>query len=566
MYEQYYGLTTKPFRLTPDPSFLYDSAPHKRALSYLRYGIYCGEGFVTLSGAPGTGKTTLLKQILSELPEEVVVAKLVTTQLGADDTLRYVAAALGLEFEALTKAGLLNAIEGFLREQARNGRRVLVIVDEAQHLSVDALEELRMLTNFQEGDRTLLQCFLIGQEALQELLDSPSMEQLRQRVVASCQLEPLQGSETVAYIEHRLARAGWRGEEPLFTFGAYELIHRHSGGNPRLINALCDRVLLRGYLEEVRPLDENLTLQVIEEMGTFGDDGKAALEMLHQTREAIREVRRTLKVVDSGAALDDVVAGEEAPSARLQTVAEPPVNDAAGRIEEAGPVVADGGRGGASRPAPGPEKGAGEKRPGPDSYIEAAIDRMAPAAGEASEPAPVAPAATVAESAPPAAQAPEEVDASPYFGPRSGERSESVAVVDQEMASAPPVAVEAPAVRKISSEEKPSLLERIKTQLPNIGIGVIVVGLLAMILLPSESPRIYEPEPLAPPAEPRVPAQKPATAAPPAPEVVPSWREERNAAPSRPEPSGPTVTPQSPLPEEAEGAAAPLASPAPGVN
>ena len=211
MYESFYGLNAKPFQLSPDPRFFYGSKGHKRAAAYLDYGLSLGEGFIVITGEVGAGKTTLVRSMLKKLESEnVVAAQLVSTQLDADDTLRMVAASFGLEAEGISKSSLLKKIEGFLQASQRQGKRALLLVDEAQNLSQRAVEELRMLSNFQSGDKPLLQSFLLGQPEFRKTLQNENMQQLRQRVIASYHLGPMEAPETRAYIEHRLKTAGWR--------------------------------------------------------------------------------------------------------------------------------------------------------------------------------------------------------------------------------------------------------------------------------------------------------------------------------------------------------------------
>jgi general secretion pathway protein A len=266
MYESFYRLSHRPFQLSPDPRFFFASRGHKRAMSYLRYGLNQGEGFIIITGDIGTGKTTLVRSLFAELSSEnIVAAQMVTTQLEADDTLRMVAASFGLAHEAVSKATLLKNLEAFLVARAREGRRVLLVVDEAQNLPSRSLEELRMLSNFQVGERPLLQSFLLGQEEFRKTLQSEGLEQLRQRVIAAYHLTPLDADETKAYIEHRLRLVGWAGD-PLITDAAHAEIHRLTYGIPRRINSMCDRLLLFGYLEELHELDETTVRKVAEEM------------------------------------------------------------------------------------------------------------------------------------------------------------------------------------------------------------------------------------------------------------------------------------------------------------
>ncbi|MGF1529318.1 MAG: XrtA/PEP-CTERM system-associated ATPase [Candidatus Competibacterales bacterium] len=263
MYIDYYGYSALPFQLNPDPQFFFNSSCHRRALSYLRYGLSRREGFIVITGGIGMGKTTLVKSLLRELdPATTVAAQLVTTQLDADDLLRMVCASLGLSFENASKASLLNQLEGFLRRCADEGRRALLLVDEAQNLPMSALEELRMLSNF-GSDQPFLQSFLLGQVEFRELLAAPSLEQLRQRVIAACHLTPLNALETREYIEHRLGVVGWNGENPIIDPEAFGAVYQRTGGIPRRINLFCDRLLLYGFLEE-RP---SLTLQVVAVVG-----------------------------------------------------------------------------------------------------------------------------------------------------------------------------------------------------------------------------------------------------------------------------------------------------------
>src|SRR5690348_13303535 len=248
MYESFYGLTGKPFQLNPDPAFYFGSRGHKRAFAYLQYGVYQGEGFIVITGEIGAGKTTLVRNLFENLDRaRLVAAQLVSTQLDADDMLRTVAVAFGLPVKAVDKASLLASLEAFLCQLAVGKKRALLVVDEAQNLTPRAIEELRMLSNFQLGDQALLQSFLVGQPELRTMMQSAQMQQLRQRVIASYHLGPMDRAETQAYIEHRLAHVGWKGD-PRFETAALDLIHQASGGIPRRINTLCNRLLLAGFL------------------------------------------------------------------------------------------------------------------------------------------------------------------------------------------------------------------------------------------------------------------------------------------------------------------------------
>lgn len=248
MYESYFGLTGAPFLLNPDPSFFFDSRGHSSALSYLKFGLYQAEGFIVVTGDIGAGKTTLVRTLLNDIDnDKVVAAQLVSTQLEAGDLLRSAIAAFGIPLKGNTKAELISTLEAYLTLLATQNKRAVLIVDEAQNLSRDAIEELRMLSNFQFGNQALLQSFLIGQPELRDMLLSRSLEQLRQRVIASYHLGPMDREETRRYVEHRLRKVGWC-DHPHFHDDAFDEIYQWTSGIPRRINLLCNRLLLATFL------------------------------------------------------------------------------------------------------------------------------------------------------------------------------------------------------------------------------------------------------------------------------------------------------------------------------
>lgn len=267
MYDQFYGFEGRPFQLTPDPIFYFESITHRKALSYLGYGLAQGEGFIVITGDIGSGKTTLVSHLMATIDTARLTAStIVTSQLDGDDLIKMAANSFGIDVAGFDKASALNAIEKFLHSEARAGRRCLLVVDEAQNLSIDALEELRMLSNFQLGSTALLQIFLLGQPEFRDLVhNSSKLEQLRQRIIATHHLEPMDSDEVEPYIEHRLKCAGWNGN-PSFNDDAFEEMYEETNGVPRQLNTLMQRVLLMGAVEELHIIDGNMIKAVIADM------------------------------------------------------------------------------------------------------------------------------------------------------------------------------------------------------------------------------------------------------------------------------------------------------------
>jgi general secretion pathway protein A len=251
MYTSFYKLRAEPFLLTPDERFYFESSVHSQAMAHLTYGLKRGEGFIVITGDVGAGKTTLVKRLIATVdPTKVIAAHVVTTMLSGHDLLRMVASAFGLKDLPADKSGILLRLQEFFDITHRQGRRALLIVDEAQNLSEGALEELRMLSNFQVQNAAPFQSFLVGQPQFRRIIASPDLEQLRQRVIASYHLGPLNSLESGNYVLHRLKQVGWNGD-PSFPMSAIGAIHQHTGGIPRRINALGNRLMILGYLDEL---------------------------------------------------------------------------------------------------------------------------------------------------------------------------------------------------------------------------------------------------------------------------------------------------------------------------
>ncbi len=266
MYESYFGLSGKPFKLSPDPQFFYGSPHHSKAISYLRYGLELGEGFIVITGPIGTGKTTIARSLLASLDDSITAIQISTTRLNPEALVTMVAANFGLQVEGLGKADTLRRLESFLNNLHRQGRRALLVIDEAQNLSSETIEELRMLSNFQVDDKPLIQSFLLGQEELKPIIELPEMEQFRQRVIASCHLKPFNEEETKSYILHRLKVVNWNNN-PELNDDIFKLIARYTRGVPRKINIFMDRLFLFAFLENINSLNIEHIESVMQEMG-----------------------------------------------------------------------------------------------------------------------------------------------------------------------------------------------------------------------------------------------------------------------------------------------------------
>ena len=271
MFNDFYGLTGRPFQLTPDPTFYFESLTHRKALSYLSYGLAQGEGFVVITGEVGAGKSTLVAHLMATIdPARLTAAQIVTSKLDGEELVHVVAQAFGLIVDGHDKASALGAIEAFLHDEARAGRRCLLVVDESQNLEIDALEELRMLSNFQLGAHPLLQTLLLGQPEFRAMIqDHPQLEQLRQRVIAAHHLEAMELGEVQPYIEHRLKCVGWEGN-PKFDQRVFTELFEASGGVPRRINPICNRLMMLGAVDQRSRIDGAMLSQVLEELELDG--------------------------------------------------------------------------------------------------------------------------------------------------------------------------------------------------------------------------------------------------------------------------------------------------------
>lgn len=322
MYESFFGFTRDPFRLTPDYRFCFRHRSFRKAKAYMEYGVQRGEGFVMVTGRPGTGKTTLIYDLLADLRKQRLrVIQLNCTQLESSELIRMIAFKLSLQGEHLDKASLLRQIVHSLSQDYRAKRRVILLVDEAQGLSESALEELRFLTNLEEDDQPLLQVLLIGQEPLRELIQQPAMEQLHQRMIAACHLSPLGEKESKAYVCHRLESVGWQGT-PSFEPALFPVIHRLSSGVPRRINQVLSRLLMYGFVEEksrFQLADMRVVIEDLRDEMLLPADLKEVDKLLEELPEAPEESQNDWEALDDEPFMDQSIA-EENGAARREPV------------------------------------------------------------------------------------------------------------------------------------------------------------------------------------------------------------------------------------------------------
>ena len=265
MYLEYYGLAEPPFNITPNPRFLFYSAKHREAFNHLLYGIRERKGFVQLTGEVGAGKTTLCRALLDELGQNFSTALIVNPALDPNQLVQSIATEFGLKVKGLDRLETIAEINHFLLEQMGKDRESVLIIDEAQDLTNELLEQVRLLSNLETDDRKLLQIVLMGQPELRDRLNQHELRQLRQRITVRFHLRPLKYSEVGQYIQHRIYVSGGKGP-PYFTTPALWRIHRYSKGVPRLINALCDKCLLAGFVHGRDRIDFNMVGRAINEL------------------------------------------------------------------------------------------------------------------------------------------------------------------------------------------------------------------------------------------------------------------------------------------------------------
>ncbi|MFO7766136.1 MAG: XrtA-associated ATPase [Pelovirga sp.] len=308
MYTDFFDLSAKPFELLPNPHFLYLSKGHRKALSYLQYGVQERAGFSLLTGEVGSGKTTLLRDIINKISGEMSLAMVFNTKVDGQQIIALINDDFGLKTEGKDKVQLLNDLNDFLLEENAAGRQAVIIIDEAQNLCEEALEEIRLLSNLEADSFKLVQIILVGQPELKQIIARPSLRQLRQRISISCHLNPLNREEVEEYIFHRLGTVGKR-DCVNFAEGVFDAIYKFSGGTPRLINLICDYLMLSAFVEETRSIDMDMVSDAINEL-SFEDEGAVGRGESWQDLSPARRIT-------SGSSLDDRVSRIEEHYAKL---------------------------------------------------------------------------------------------------------------------------------------------------------------------------------------------------------------------------------------------------------
>lgn len=277
MYDQFYGFTGRPFQLIPDPQYYFESGSHRKAMSYLGYGLAQGEGMIVITGETGVGKTILIAHLLETIdPADINAVSMAIPADGADDFLILAAEQFGLKHEGEDQGDLLRGIEIHLRSQLRAGRRTLLIVDDAQHLSLSAMEQLLALSNLRKSGHPLAQIFLLGfPEFRQRLTESPTLDALQQRIIAAHHLDAMEAVEVEPYVFHRLSKAGWNGS-PSISPDAFVRLYAHSGGLPSRLNSLFSRLLLHGALEELPRIMGEHVDHVVRELAEQSGAGQSS--------------------------------------------------------------------------------------------------------------------------------------------------------------------------------------------------------------------------------------------------------------------------------------------------
>jgi general secretion pathway protein A len=265
VYLEYYGLTEAPFTITPNPRFLFYSGKHREAFNHLLYGIRERKGFVQLTGEVGAGKSTLCRALLEQLGDNFSTALILNPVLDADQMMKAVAMEFGLDCKGMDRLEILSLFNEFLLRQMSQNRETVLIIDEAQDLTNDMLEQVRLLSNLETDDRKLLQIVLMGQPELRDRLNDHALRQLRQRITVRYHLKPLTRAEVAQYVQHRLQVSGAHGA-PYFTWPALWRIFHYSKGIPRLVNAVCDKALLAGFVEQKDKIDFRLVGRALREL------------------------------------------------------------------------------------------------------------------------------------------------------------------------------------------------------------------------------------------------------------------------------------------------------------